>query len=335
MSEIAPQLSILVISYNTREMTLACLRSVVAETALPYELIVVDNGSSDGSAAAIAAEFPAAVLLAERANHGFAGANNLAAKIARGAYFLLLNPDTVILDGAIDRLAAFAERAPQARIWGGRTLFGDRSLNPASCWRRMSLWSICCRSSGLARIFSRSGLFNAEAYGGWDRDSERQVDIVSGCFFLISRADWAALGGFDPAFFMYGEEADLCLRAARDLGAAPRVTPEATIIHYGGASERVRADKMVRLLRAKGELIRRHIPGWQRPLALAMFRLWPLSRRIAFDVLVPVLALSGRRGPGRRGAGDARAVWRDIWTRRAEWQNGLAGQRGAAGRETP
>ena len=308
MTEAAPTVSIIVISYNTRDMTLDCLRSVKTETTEPYELIVLDNQSADGSADAIAAEFPDITLLRAEENHGFARGNNVAAKQARGEYLLLLNPDTVILDGAIDRLVEFAERAPQARIWGGRTLYGDRSLNPGSCWRRMSLWNVFCRTSGLTGIFPRSALFNSEAYGGWDRSTERQVDIVCGCFLLIRRADWHALGGFDPGFFMYGEEADLCLRATRDLGAAPRVCPEATIIHYGGASEKVRSDKMVRLLSAKSELIRRHISWPYRPLAQALFRYWPYTRRLA----------SALRGPNRESA----RVWGDIWNRRAEWQDG-------------
>ena len=149
----------------------------------------------------------------------------------------------MVLDGAIDRLLDFAKAQPEARIWGGRTFFGDMALNPTSCWRRMSLWNIFCRTTGLTRIFPKSGLFNSESFGGWDRSSERQVDIVSGCFFLMRRADWQAMGGFDDRFVMYGEEADLCLRAARTLGARPRVTPLARLIHYGGASEKVAADK--------------------------------------------------------------------------------------------
>ena len=210
------------------------------------------------------------ILLAETANHGFAGANNLAARRARGEYLLLLNPDTLVLDGAVDRLLAFARANPRAGIWGGRTLYGDRSLNPASCWGRMTLWNLFCRASGLTGVFPRSELFNSEAYGGWDRGSERAVDIVTGCFLMIRRETWEALGGFDPAFFMYGEEADLCLRA-RALGAAPRVTPEAEIVHYGGAADTVRADKMVRLLSGKISLIDRHFPAWQRPLARGLF----------------------------------------------------------------
>lgn len=310
----APVLTIIVVSYNTREMTLECLRSVRAETQVPHEVIVVDNASHDGSAAAIAAEFPDLRLMAETVNHGFAKANNLAAREARGEYLLLLNPDTVVLDGALDKLLAFARRRPQARIWGGRTVFGDRSPNPASAWRRMDLWNLFCRASGLTGIFPNSAIFNSEAYGGWDRMSEREVDIVTGCLFLILRADWDRLGGFDPAFFMYAEEADLCLRARKTLGARPRVTPEAVIVHYAGASEKVRADKMVRLFRAKRELIRRHFPAWQQPLAAALFAAHPLSRRLALGAL----------GLLRRGMAEKARVWAEIWARRGEWQRGTA-----------
>lgn len=309
-----PRISILVISYNTRDLTLACLRSVRDQTRSPHEVIVVDNASTDGSAKAIAAEFPQMRLLAEPTNHGFAGANNLAARHARGEYLLLLNPDTVILDGAIDRLLAFADARPKARIWGGRTLFADGRLNPTSCWRRMSLWNIFCRTTGLTVIARNSALFNSEGYGGWDRRGERQVDIVTGCFFLIARRDWDELGGFNPTFFMYGEEADLCLRAARTLGARPRVTGSATIVHLGGASERVRADKMVRLLRAKTELINQHFPSWQRPLARRLFSLWPWSRKMVFAALNHL---------GRPQADASHAVWSEIWRRRPEWRRGF------------
>ena len=308
MTDAGPKVSIIVISYNTRDMTLDCLRSVQAETKVPYELIVLDNQSSDGSVEAIATEFPDIRLMRAEENHGFAKGNNIAVEDARGDYLLLLNPDTVILDGAIDRVVEFAIRAPHARIWGGRTLYGDRSLNPGSCWRRMSLWNVFCRTTGLTGIFPRSPVFNSEAYGGWDRSTERQVDIVCGCFLLIRRVDWQALGGFDPGFFMYGEEADLCLRAIRDLGATPRVTPDATIVHYGGASEKVRSDKMVRLLSSKSELIRRHIPWPYRSFAQTLFRYWPYTRRL----------ISALRGSNRESA----RVWREIWNRRAEWQNG-------------
>lgn len=306
----APKLSIIVVSYNTREMTLDCLRSVAAETRVPHEVIVVDNASSDGSAEAIAAAFPDIPLMAETVNHGFAKANNLAAVHARGEYLLLLNPDTVVLDGAIDRLMAFAEAQPQAMIWGGRTLYGDRSLNPTSCWRRMTLWGVVSQALGLNSLFRSSPVFNPEAYGGWARDSEREVDIVTGCFLLIRREFWNRLGGFDLSYVMYGEEADLCLRA-RSLGARPRMTPDAVIVHYAGASEKVRADKMVRLLRAKVLLIKRHFPAWQRPIGLLVFRFWPLSR------------VWGTRLLGRD---QAAGTWAEVWRRRGEWWAGWPDQ---------
>jgi GT2 family glycosyltransferase len=302
----APLVSIIVVSYNTREMTLESLRSVFAQTRGLFELIVVDNASSDGSAAAIKAEFPDIHLIAELENHGFAKANNIAAERASGDYLLLLNPDTVILEGAIDRLLDFARRVPEAGVWGGRTLFGDRSLNPTNCWRRMTLWSLASRVVGFSSLLRRSALFNPEGYGGWLRDSERGVDIVTGCFLLIRREFWKELGGFDPSYVMYGEEADLCLRA-QARGARPRITPESQIVHYAGASEPVRADMIVRLLRAKLLLIRRHFSAWQQPAGLMLLRLWPLSRYWATRVL------------GRRIAAQ---TWGEVWRRRAEWWHG-------------
>lgn len=314
----APELSILIISYETREMTLACLASVFAETRADFEVIVVDNASHDGSAAAIAAAYadePRLRLIAEPRNHGFSGANNLAAKDARGEFLLLLNPDTVVLDGALDRLLAFARSRPEARIWGGRTVFADGALNPSSCWARPTAWSAFARTSGLTGLFPRSALCNPEAYGGWDRGDAREVDIVVGCLLLIRRETWAALGGLDPAFVMYGEEADLCLRARRALGARPAITPEATIIHHGGASERVRADRVVRILAGKASVMRRHLAGPSRALALWFHKLWPLTR---WGAASAIGALPGRKGEGA-------AVWREVWARRAEWAEGWPG----------
>lgn len=299
-----PALSVIVVSYGTREMTLECLSSVVRETRdTPYEAIVVDNASPDGSAEAIAAQFPDFRVMAQTENLGFAAANNLAVREARGRYLLLLNPDTVVLDGALDKLMQFARRRPDAGIWGGRTLFGDRSLNPSSCWRRQTLWNLFCRGVGLSMLFPNSPLLHSEAYGGWLRDSEREVDIVTGCLLLIEKRLWDRLGGFAPEFFMYGEDADLCLRA-RALGYRPAVTPGATIVHYGGATETSTARKNKRLLAAKALLIRKHFPKLTRPFALALLALRPWLK----------CTLSGQR---------ERGVWRDVWAVRQKW---LAGE---------
>ena len=306
--------SVLVVSYNTKELTLACLDSIVAEThGRSYEIIVVDNASTDGSAEAIAAHPAHVRLIALEENIGFARANNLASGEARGTYLLLLNPDTVVLDHAITRLLDFAECCPHARIWGGRTVYPDGRPNIASCWGRMTLWNLFCRASGLTGVFPGTTLFNGEAMGGFARDHVRHVDIVSGCFLMIERSLWQRLGGFDPLFFMYGEEADLCLRARRH-GAAPVISPDAVIVHHGGASERARTDKMVRLLAAKASLIERHFGMISRPLARLLLAMWPLSR--LFATLIAAV-LTGR--PERR---EQASVWQNIWTRRAEWIGG-------------
>ncbi len=314
-----PTVSVIIVSYNTRELTLDCLRSVYEQTQdVPFEVFVVDNASADGSAPAIAAEFPQIHLIANADNRGFAAANNQAAQYASGDWLLLLNPDTVVLDRAIDRLVGFARvRAaedPASGIFGGRTVFADGRLNPTSAWARPTLWSAWCLATGLTSLFRGRRLLNPEAMPHWQRDTARQVDIVTGCFLLLRRSLWEQLGGFDPAFFMYGEEADLCLRA-RGLGVKCLICSDATIIHYGGASEPVRAHKRVRLLRAKAQLFHRH---WSRPaarLGVLLLDLWAGSRTLAFCA---ASLLRPRLRPNYES-------WRTVWMQRAAWHLPLEG----------
>jgi N-acetylglucosaminyl-diphospho-decaprenol L-rhamnosyltransferase len=302
-------LSILVVSFNTHDMTLACLRSIYSQTAADsFELIIVDNASTDGSPQSIAPSFSQAHLLPLEHNVGFAAANNLAAKVGRGDWLLLLNPDTLVFNRGIERLMSFAEAHPEASIFGGRTVFTNGALNPASCWRRATPWSALCIAMGLTSLFPRSNLFARESYGSWKRDTVREVDIVSGCFFLIRRKVWDELGGFDPAFFMYGEEADLCLRA-RKLGHKCLLCPDATIVHYGGASEKTRADKMVKLFKAKAMLCQRHWRPATRWFGRFCLDLWAFTRTLVFGLWA---IFQPRRIESFR-------TWRDIWRRRAEW----------------
>lgn len=306
--------SILIVSYNTRALTLEAISSAARETVRStFEFIAVDNASHDGSPQALAQHPVKPQLIALKANIGFARANNLAARYARGRYILLLNPDTAVLDGAIDALVEFADANPDAQIWGGRTVFADGSLNPASCWGRMTLWNQICRAIGLTGLLHRYEFFNGETFGSWQRDSVRQVDIVSGCFFLIRRSVWEEHSGFDPHFFMYGEEADLCLRAARS-GAKPMITPAATIIHLGGASETARTAKMTKLLSAKASLIARHWHPLSAPIGQALLAFWPLSRAIALHAVSTLTRSKARRQTAR--------TWYEIWTLRKSWMHG-------------
>lgn len=307
-----PVVSIMLVNWNTRELTLECLRSVYAQTLdTRFEVIVVDNGSHDGSAEAIAAEFPQVILMAESENHGFAKATNISVERARGRYVLLLNTDTVVLDRAIDRLVAFADANPAARIWGGRTLFEDGSLNPDSCWGRITPWSVFCMATGLAKLFKGSELLNPECYGRWPRDEQRQVDIVQGSFLLIERVFWEQLGGFDLEFFMFGEEADLAARA-RARGARPLMTPQATIIHYGGRSTKQFAKRIVYVIGGRIGLINRHFdPAW-RSFGIGLTVFWVWWRATCY----------GLAGRFSKRYADQAQEWQSAWNQRHLWVNG-------------
>ena len=311
-----PKLSIIIISYNTRKMTLDCIYSVLSETKnLLFEIIVLDNASNDDSYEGILKEFSDEIgnnvikVISSPINLGFAVGNNFAVDVANGEFILFLNPDTLIFNNAIEKLISFAAENQEAGIWGGRTKFADFSLNPTSCWSKQSLWSLLCQALGFSSMFRKSTFFNPEGIGGWDREGQREVDIVSGCYLLIRRGLWKKLNGFQSDFFMYGEEADLCLRA-RSLGARPIVTSESTIIHYGGASETVRADKLIKLLQAKRLLIHRHFHSVVVKIGLNLLTAWPLSRWVAHKILAIL---------GRIDSKESAKIWEEIWHRRNEW----------------
>ena len=307
-ADTAPELTVIVVSYNTRDLTLACLDTLFANThRTRMRVVVLDNASADGSAEAVRTRFPQVECVASPENLGFARANNQVAATADTPWLLLLNPDTETHPHAIDNLLAFAKAHPNAGIVGGRTVFPDGSLNPASCWRRIGVWSLLTQITGLSRRFPNSGLFNHEGIGGWRRDSVREVDIVVGCFLMISTALWRRLGGFDLRYFMYGEDADLCLRA-RALGFHPTITPDAEIMHLVGASTAKRADKVVAVMKAKSTLVRDHWSPLLRPLGLAELWLWALARRIG---------AAATRDP------EQKARLRQIWDRRRDWLAGF------------
>ncbi|MGB3313149.1 MAG: glycosyltransferase family 2 protein [Albidovulum sp.] len=309
----APDLTVIVVSYNTRALTLAALRTLRDETRhTDMKVVVFDNASADGSADAIAAEFPTVELIRNPENVGFAQANNIVAAQADTEWLLLLNPDTEVYSGAVDNLMNFARNQPSAGIYGGRTVFPDGSLNIASCWMRMTPWSLFCSATGLTALAPNSEFFNPEAMGGWKRDTVREVDIVVGCFFLIRHELWNTLGGFDLRYFMYGEEADLCLRAAR-LGYQPMITPDAEIMHIVGAASKTLGRKMVLLAKARATLIRDHWPRPWVPFGLAMMWIWAAIRASAFRALSFL---------GMRRA-DAKAVaWLETWQARHDWLKG-------------
>jgi N-acetylglucosaminyl-diphospho-decaprenol L-rhamnosyltransferase len=270
---------------------------VFEQTHGSFEVIVVDNASGDGTPDMIEREFPQARLIRSDRNLGFAGANNLAAREARGDWLLLLNPDTVVLDRALERLLAFGRGQDVAGLFGGRTLRPDGTLEPSSCWGPQTPWSTFCFASGLSTAFRRNPVLDPESLGSWQRDTVRDVGIVTGCLLLTTREAWQRLGGFDERFFMYGEDADLAVRA-RSLGLPVRITPDAEIVHVVGASSDSSAAKVSMLMRARVTIMRKH---WNAP-----------ARAFGMACLLAGVLVRGLRKP----------AWREVWRCRRQWLQG-------------
>jgi N-acetylglucosaminyl-diphospho-decaprenol L-rhamnosyltransferase len=252
-----PRVAVIIVSYNTCDWLRRCLASIPAAAGdLAHEVIIVDNDSSDGSPDMVESLYPKVRLIRSGENLGFARGVNLGAAHAEAEHVLLCNPDGELHPGAIAALVAFADTHPDHAVIGGRTVSPAGEVDPRSCWGAPTLWSVLCNALLLSTVFRRSRLFDPEALGGYGRDHERDVDIVSGCLLLMRRPEWVALGGFDERYFMYGEDADLCLRV-RAGGRRCAITPAATMVHAVGASS-VRADKLELLFKGRITLMHTH-----------------------------------------------------------------------------
>ncbi len=309
-----PDVSILIVTYKCRDEARDCLASIYGqEHGVTYETLVLDNDSGDATVEMIRTEFPQATLVALDENVGFAAGVNRLADAAAGEFVLLLNPDTVVHPRALESLVEFARARPQHGIYGGRTVNPDGTPHPGSCWGKPTLWSLTCFATMLSTAFRRSRLLDPESLGHWERDSVREVDIVTGCLLLVPRTLWQELGGFDLRFFMYGEDADLALRAAV-LGYRPAITPDAVVTHEIGASSEFHPDKMVLLLRGKAALLRKHWSPPKRQVGLAL--LW---------TGVGLRALVARATRARSSA----ASWGVVWRTRHNWLQGYSEPVGA------
>ena len=184
-----------------------------------------------------------------------------------------------------------------------------------SCWGRPTLWSLLCFATGLSAAFPRNARFNPEGLGPWARDTEREVDIVSGCLLLVRRPVWERLGGFDERFFMYGEDADLGIRA-RAAGYRSMITPDAEIVHLlGGSSPAV--DKEVMLFRGKVTLLKKLWSGPAASLSLGLLWSGVWLRAHAAAVVRRVVAQ-----PAASETRTAPGTWSALWSRRDEWRDG-------------
>jgi GT2 family glycosyltransferase len=228
--------SIIIVNWNVRELLASCLRSLFEVGGLPaqaMQVIVVDNASADGSAALVRADFPQVQLIANADNVGFGAANNQVLPLCQGRQVLLLNPDTLVLPGAIAALVCHMDAHPEVAVSGCRLLNGDGSLQRWTGGAYPRLWNLATHYFFLDLLLPAAWR-PMPLYLDRDVPSDIDVDWVSGAVMLL-RAD--RLGGrlFNPDYFMYGEDMELCHRLKR-AGGRVVYTPCASIIHYQGAS---------------------------------------------------------------------------------------------------
>ncbi|WP_158088800.1 glycosyltransferase family 2 protein [Thermoactinospora rubra] len=310
-------LSVIIVTYRSAAYIGRCLEAVSrAVDGLDAEVIVVDNDSPDDTVAAVRSAAPWATTLPRTDNDGFAGGCAAGAELAKGRHLLFLNPDAVVRPDALAELLACARAHPDAGVVGGRCVTEDGTSDPRSWWGRPTLWSLLCFATGLSTVFPGHRLFDPESPRPWSGDpgETRRVPIVTGAMMLVERELWDRLGGFDTRIFMYGEDADLCLRAA-ELGYRPMVTARAAFLHPGGMSSSS-ARKQLLLYTGKATVVRRHFPRVTRPLALALLLLGVWLRATASGAVAPPNAARQGRPTSQR------QDWKPLWKARKQWRRG-------------
>jgi GT2 family glycosyltransferase len=227
--------SVVIVSWNTRDLLRDCLRSIFLETrSTSFEVIVVDNASRDSTPEMVLTEYPSVKLIENHDNRGFAAANNQGIREAFGRYVLLLNPDTVVLDRAVDQCVGFADLHPDVGVVGCQVLLDGTNIQKTG-FAFPTAWNLALTLSGLSRAFPNSRLFGAPELQWWGRDDERDLDVISGMFMLIPKKALDEVGLLDEDYYIYTEEADLCFRLAR-AGWRRVFVPSARILHVCGGS---------------------------------------------------------------------------------------------------
>ncbi len=236
-------LSIVIVSYNTREVLRECLERVEKYVSSEdSEVFVVDNASSDGSARMTAESFPGVKLIGSEKNVGFAAGNNLALRKASGKYILLLNSDAFLLENTLEPTIRFMEENPDCGVLGIRLAGRDGKLQP-SARKLPDAWNKFLVVTGIASRFPRSKFLGGTDFSWWDHAEVREVGWVPGAYFLTRKEVIDRIGLLDERYFLYYEETDFCLSAKR-AGWKVIFYPHAEAIHLGGESSKSTRKRM-------------------------------------------------------------------------------------------
>ena len=242
------RISVIIVSYNTREILLNCLRSVYSSAGdVDAEVFVVDNASTDGTVDAIHREFPKCTVIANETNVGFSRANNQAVRVCSGRYILLLNPDTVVEPDVLAKMVTLMDEQRDVGMVSCKLVTQDGSLDLACRRAFPSLWDGFCRASGLSQWFPKSRLLAGYNLTYLDEHKTCEVDAVNGAFMFARREAVEEVGLLDEDYFMYCEDLDWCFRFGRS-GWKVVYHPAATTVHLKGQSGNPKSSAMIREL---------------------------------------------------------------------------------------
>jgi hypothetical protein len=233
-----PDLSVLIVTWNVRDLVLACLESVHADPAAPrLEVILVDNASDDGTVGAVVERFPTVRVLANRQNVGFPRANNQALALARGRHVLYLNPDTELYAGTLSACVKELDAHPDVGVVSCRLESPDGRIQ-YDCARNMYRFRhLLFELLYLHMLFPRSRIFGHYLIGDWDHRGRRDVEAVTGAFMMVRRDVAREVGGLPDEVFMYHEDLAFCLRIQRT-GRRVRYLGDVGAVHHAGRSSR-------------------------------------------------------------------------------------------------
>lgn len=230
-------LSIIIVSYNTKDVIGECLESIQANAGeiISYEVIVVDNNSSDDSVEYLKNNFKDVITIANKENSGFSRANNIGLKRAQGRYLLFLNPDTVVQKDTLGIMVEFMDRHKDAGAATCKVELPSGEIDDASHRGFPTPWNAFFHFSGIAKLFPKSTFFNGYHLGWKDLDKVHEIDSLAGAFMIVRREAGDEVGWWDEDYFFYGEDIDFCYKL-KEAGWKIYYIPTVSILHIKGVS---------------------------------------------------------------------------------------------------
>lgn len=238
-TELTMELSIIIVNWNSKDYLQKCIASILSsKIKVRYEIVVIDSGSFDGSGEMLKQCYPQVKFIQNDKNIGFAKANNVAFKASSGSHVLFLNPDTEVVDSAIDILFERMQKLPEAGAIGCKHLNADGSVQTGCIQSFPTILNQLFNSEFLRGLFPNSRLWGmASLFGATTRPTE--VEVISGACIMMRRSFFERIGQFSEDYFLYAEDLDLCYKAGQ-AGYKNYYVPDATIFHFGGTSTQQR-----------------------------------------------------------------------------------------------